>query len=64
MGNDHPAAWCREIDGGRFFYAALGHDVRALSTPFGRQHLLGGLSWVTEPRLGVGSPERPTSVLR
>lgn len=48
MGKDHPAAWCREVDGGRFFYSALGHDPRALSTPFGRQHLLGGLSWAAQ----------------
>jgi type 1 glutamine amidotransferase len=45
MGKDHPAAWCREIEGGRFFYSALGHDSRALNTPFGRQHVLGGLRW-------------------
>jgi|SRR5579862_6584888 len=45
MGKDHPAAWCRERDGGRFFYSALGHDCRALNTPFGRQHLLGALRW-------------------
>jgi type 1 glutamine amidotransferase len=64
MGKDHPAAWCREVDGGRFFYTALGHDVRALSTPFGRQHLLGGLSWVTEPRSRVAQLERPASALR
>ena len=45
MGGDHPAAWCREFEGGRFFYSALGHDTRSLSTPFGRQHVLGGLLW-------------------
>jgi len=45
MGKDHPAAWCREAEGGRFFYSALGHDCRALNTPFGRHHLLGGLRW-------------------
>jgi type 1 glutamine amidotransferase len=45
MGADHPAAWCRAFEGGRFFYTALGHDVRALNTPFGRQHLLEGLRW-------------------
>ncbi|HVR84991.1 MAG TPA: ThuA domain-containing protein [Planctomycetota bacterium] len=45
MGKDHPAAWCRAIEGGRFFYTAIGHDTRALLSPFGRQHLLGGLQW-------------------
>lgn len=47
MGSDHPAAWCREFQGGRFFYTALGHDTRAIGTPFGREHLLGGLRWVS-----------------
>lgn len=59
MGSDHPAAWCREVDGGRFFYTALGHDVRALNTPFGRQHLLGGLSWVSQASARVGSADQP-----
>jgi type 1 glutamine amidotransferase len=47
MGRDHPAAWCREFQGGRFFYTALGHDPRAIGTEFGREHLLGGLRWVS-----------------
>jgi type 1 glutamine amidotransferase len=45
MGRDHPAAWCRQIEGGRFFYSALGHDTRSLNTDFGRRHVLGGLRW-------------------
>ena len=45
MGKDHPIAWIREHDGGRFFYTELGHDVRSLDTKFGRQHLLEGLRW-------------------
>jgi type 1 glutamine amidotransferase len=61
MGKDHPAAWCREVEGGRFFYSALGHDVRALSTPFGRQHLLGGLAWVTQAGPDKGVAESPAS---
>jgi len=47
MGSDHPAAWCREFQGGRFFYTALGHDTRAIGSEFGREHLLGGLRWVS-----------------
>jgi type 1 glutamine amidotransferase len=47
MGKDHPAAWCRESEGGRFFYTAIGHDTRAISTEFGRRHLLGGLCWAS-----------------
>jgi type 1 glutamine amidotransferase len=45
MGKDHPAAWTREADGGRFFYTELGHDLRSLDTPFGRQHVLAALRW-------------------
>jgi len=46
MGKDHPIAWTRDIGGGRFFYTELGHDVRSLDTPFGRQHLLEAIRWV------------------
>ncbi len=45
MGPDHPIAWTRIHDGGRFFYTELGHDVRSLDTEFGRRHLLEGLRW-------------------
>ncbi len=45
MGTDHPMTWTREIAGGRFFYTELGHDVRSLDTPFGRQLVLGALRW-------------------
>ena len=45
MGKDHPAAWTRETEGGRFFYTAIGHDARALNSEFGRQHLLAALRW-------------------
>ena len=45
MGSDHPAAWTREAEGGRFFYTAIGHDARVFNTDFGRQHLLASLQW-------------------
>ena len=45
MGGDHPAAWIRETEGGRFFYTAIGHDARVLNSDFGRQHLLAALRW-------------------
>ena len=45
MGQDHPMTWTREFEGGRFFYTELGHDVRSLDTPFGRQLVLGALRW-------------------
>jgi type 1 glutamine amidotransferase len=45
MGKDHPAAWLREHDGGRFFYTELGHDLRSLDTKFGRKHVSEGVRW-------------------
>jgi type 1 glutamine amidotransferase len=45
MGGDHPAAWTRETEGGRFFYTAIGHDARALNSDFGRHHMLEALRW-------------------
>lgn len=46
MGKDHPIAWTRIWDGGRFFYTELGHDIRSLDTEFGRQHIIEGIKWV------------------
>jgi hypothetical protein len=34
--------------GGRFFYTEFGHDLRSLSTPFARQHILEGIKWAAE----------------
>lgn len=48
MGKDHPIAWTRIWDGGRFFYTELGHDIRSLDTDFGRQHLIEGIKWVIQ----------------
>lgn len=45
MGKDHPIAWLREHGGGRFFYTELGHDLRSLNTPFGKQHVVAGVRW-------------------
>jgi type 1 glutamine amidotransferase len=45
MGKDHPAAWTRETQGGRFFYTAIGHDSRVLNSEFGRHHMLAALRW-------------------
>ena len=45
MGEDHPIAWLHENGGGRFFYTELGHDVRSLETPFGRQHITEAIKW-------------------
>ncbi len=46
MGKDHPIAWTHEpASGGRFFYTEFGHDLRSLSTPFVRQHIVEGIQW-------------------
>lgn len=50
MGKDHPIAWTREWGGGRFFYTELGHDLRSLDTPFGKQHVIEGIKWVAKGR--------------
>lgn len=46
MGADHPVAWCRELDGGRSFYTALGHASADYEDPVFLAHLDGGLGWV------------------
>ncbi len=48
MGDDHPIAWTNTLNGGRFFYTELGHDVRSLETPFGRQHIIEAIRWAAE----------------
>ncbi len=45
MGHDHPISWCREFDGGRTFYTAMGHTSGTYSEPEFRAHLLGGIRW-------------------
>ncbi|MGK0197121.1 MAG: type 1 glutamine amidotransferase [Yoonia sp.] len=45
MGKDHPIAWLNTNGGGRFFYTELGHDVRSLETPFGKQHIVEAIRW-------------------
>lgn len=45
MGDDHPIAWTREWEGGKFFYTELGHDLRSLNTAFGKQHVFEGIKW-------------------
>ena len=47
MGKDHPIAWTNTLNG-RFFYTELGHDVRSLETPFGRQHIIEAIRWAAK----------------
>jgi uncharacterized protein len=56
MGADHPIAWTREWQGSRFFYTELGHDLRSVETPFGRQHVWEGIRWAAGSKWdGVGA---------
>lgn len=48
MGDDHPMTWIREWNGGRYFFTEIGHDVRSLDTPFGRQMIREALKWALE----------------
>jgi hypothetical protein len=50
MGEDHPIAWLREWDGGRFFYTEFGHNVASLDTKFGKQHIIEGLRWAANKK--------------
>jgi len=51
MGKDHPCAWTHVGGGGRFFYTDLGHDLRSLDTPFGKQFIAAAIQWAAgEPQ--------------
>lgn len=45
MGTDHPIAWQRPIEKGRFWYTALGHTEASYDDPLFLQHLLGGIQF-------------------
>lgn len=53
---DYALAWCRDFGEGRVFYTALGHRPEVWVDPRFRNHLLGGLRWVTAPRIGARRP--------
>lgn len=40
---DHPMVWCHDVNGGRAFYTAFGHESYLYALPDFRQHLAGGL---------------------
>lgn len=44
-GENHPAAWYHEFDGGRSFYTALGHTPETFSDPLFIEHLWGGMQY-------------------
>jgi len=45
MGRHHPIAWCHDTLGGRAFYTALGHPVKAYAEPAFRSHLAGAIRY-------------------
>ena len=47
MGDDHPIAWCHAYDGGRAWYAGLGHDAAIYADPVFAQWLRRGLRYAT-----------------
>ncbi|MET9349000.1 ThuA domain-containing protein [Streptomyces termitum] len=48
LGADHPLAWCRPVDRGRFLFTALGHTSEAYRDPLFRAHLSGALAWLLD----------------
>lgn len=45
-GENHPAAWHHEYDGGRIFYTAGGHTSESYSQELFLSHIWGGISYV------------------
>ena len=45
MGADHPVSWCKDFQGGRSFYTALGDTSAAFASSDLRAHLAGAIRW-------------------
>jgi PKD repeat protein/type 1 glutamine amidotransferase len=45
MGFDHPITWCKDYQGGRSFYTALGDTPASFATADLRAHLGGAIQW-------------------
>ncbi len=56
MGTDHPIAWCRNVDGGRSWYTAMGHTKESYAEPLFRLHLLGGIESAAGVAAGCPPP--------
>ena len=52
MGADHPVLWCKDSQGGRSFYSALGTAASAFGEADFRQMLKGAIDWTA----GVADP--------
>ncbi|MFE5512411.1 ThuA domain-containing protein [Streptomyces sp. NPDC056529] len=46
-GADHPVSWCRDYDGGRSFYTAMGGTADSYQETDFRTHLRGALNWTS-----------------
>ncbi|MFG7941784.1 ThuA domain-containing protein [Streptomyces cacaoi] len=46
-GWDHPVSWCRDYDGGRSFYTAMGGTASSYAEADFRTHLRGALLWTS-----------------
>lgn len=45
-GDNHPASWYQEFDGGRMFYTAMGHTSETFTEELFLDHLWGGIEYV------------------
>nr|WP_315399090.1 ThuA domain-containing protein [uncultured Duganella sp.] len=45
MGRDHPVAWYHQVEKGRVFVTALGHNGEMYKDPQYLAHLMGGIYW-------------------
>ncbi|MGW5202083.1 ThuA domain-containing protein [Streptomyces spiralis] len=45
MGADHPVTWCKDFEGGRSFYTALGNTAAGFREGDMRSHLGGAIKW-------------------
>src|SRR4051794_34840459 len=43
--NDHPVVWCKDYQGGRSFYTAMGNTAEGFSGAEFRKHLGGAVQW-------------------
>ena len=56
---DHPMSWCVNIDEGRSFYTALGHESYLYSVPDYLEHLWGGIQTAAQRVEADCGPVRP-----
>ncbi|KQY24713.1 hypothetical protein ASD16_04190 [Cellulomonas sp. Root485] len=47
QGTSHPITWCQEIDAGRSWYSAMGHEGTAYSEPVIRTQMRNGLAYAS-----------------